>query len=166
MGFSSESLGNCNGMGNMFRSQFVSLSICLCLSGCAGCGSTSTDYVHGGHLIELANRDDTQLEFVVDEEHRKLVVNVLESGSESPVAIQCEELDVMFRVNDEDVPVKLDIDRHSDDPPGHSSRFSIGFGQLPEALFGVADFTATFSLVIDGQTVSGTLEHKDDHTHH
>ncbi|WP_166831338.1 hypothetical protein [Thalassoroseus pseudoceratinae] len=140
----------------------------LLLTVFAGCGSSESDRpeLHGGHFIELPGHEDMQLEFAIDEKERKLIVHVLETGTKKPLPISSQTLEISFQVDGEDVPVSLAADPRPDDPSGRSSRFAISSADLPSSLHNVAHFTAKFTLEVEGKAVSGTLDHKDDHTHH
>ena len=106
-----------------------------------------------------------QLEFATDAERRKLVIYVLESGTQKPHPIPARTMTITFDISDQKIPVNLDADPQTDDSPGKASRFSISLDKLPKPLQTAADFVAEFSLEIEGDTVSGTLTHHDDHTH-
>ncbi len=134
----------------------------------AGCGQSEADgpESHPGHLVELPGHEHMQLKFAVDEKGRRLLVYVLNSGTHEPFAISSQKLETTFQVDEQNIPITLEADPRPDDPPGQSSRFAIGTDKLPETLYNVANFTANFDLKIDGETITGTLDHKDDHAHH
>lgn len=162
--FAGGAAGRTNSPGPLFRS-FLSVSLLLA---CAGCSRASADRPpkdHGGHLVDLPGHEQMQLELASDAERRELVVYVLETATHAPNAISSKKLDVTFRVGGKDYPVSLDADPQPADPAGRTSRFAVSFDKLPRPLHHAADFTATFTMEVQGETISGTLHHKDDHTH-
>lgn len=153
---------------NQFSRALGVLFLCMLISLGSGCSDSSenTHKDHGGHLIDLAGHEEMKLEFSIDEELNKLIVYVLATTSLKPYPISSKNLVITFQVDGEDTPVSLAADPLPSDPERKSSRFTISSADLPDSLYGAADFVANFTLNIQGETVSGTLDHHDDHTHH
>ena len=145
-----------------------SLFGCILLLSILGCSRAANDVpteVKGGHLIDLQGRDEMQLELVADGLQRQLIVNVLESGTHNPFPVASKKLDVTFVASGQEIPVSLDADPRPTDPQGNASRFSIEFKALPQPLHEASNYSAKFTLDIQDQSVTGTLQHRDDHTH-
>jgi len=127
----------------------------------SGCGQSPDR----GHFVDLPEHTKARLEFVVNDKENELSVYVVERDSDRPFPIACPSLQISFQVDGEDVPLTLAPNPRADDPDGKASRFTVPFDELPEQLYGAAEFSAKFTLELDGESVSGTLHHHDDHTH-
>ncbi|MEM9365205.1 MAG: hypothetical protein AAGD07_04350 [Planctomycetota bacterium] len=146
--------------GLMSTLGFLSLAVAGCYS-----GENDPANFQRGHFIDMQGNDEMQLEVVADGELRQLIVYVWQKGTQTPLAVASESLDVGFMVAGEEVPVRLDASPRASDPEGSASRFAIGFDKLPKPLHTAADYTAKFTFQIDGASVTGAFQHHDDHSH-
>ena len=150
-------------MGSLFVTRFFLVVLALAMTGCTE--QTDTLEVQRGHLIHLYGNDQVQLEVFADGKQRKFFVNVLESDSGLHYPVVSEKLGITFTVSGQEIDVTLDANPRPSDPEGRASRFAIDFDEIPERLHDAADYTARFTVEIQGSMVTGTLQHTDDHDH-
>ena len=121
---------------------------------------------HHAHLIKVADNSDIELEFLSSNQRNRLELNVLDAKTHKPHSIDVQKIQATFQTGDQEIPVSLQADPRTDDPSQTASRFVIPFAELPQQLRLLNEFQVTFQVELEGKSVTGKLDHQDDHEHH
>ena len=124
-----------------------------------------TDHDHA-HLISVSDNSDIELEFLSSDKHSRLELNVLDSKTHKPFAIDAKKIQATFQTADQEIPVSLLPAPRTDDPNQMTSQFVIPFADLPQQLKLLNEFQVTFQVELNGKSVTGKLDHRNDHQHH
>jgi hypothetical protein len=155
--------------GTCYYHTAFALILCGAFHGCGSEGEPQqTHHAHGphdGHLVDLEGAEGYRVEFALEPETRKLVVCTLDAISNRPRPITSPSIEMTLEFAGQDVRFELLPVRRETEPQGQASRFEMDMDKLPQQMKAEEEFVAEFTLTIDGQTVSGRLDHRNDHTH-
>lgn len=147
----------------------------LTLSGCTGdAGNTNTAQTggddhghshsheegpHGGHLIELGG-EKYHLEWLHDDEAKKLTFHVLDAEGKTDVPITAESIAVNFTVDG--ATKTFEVPAVREEGATETAKFEITDEDL-YALITADEAEATVELEIEGTSYEGEIEHHDHH---
>ena len=125
-----------------------------------------THHEHHRHIIQLPENSGVELEFLSSGKRNQIEIHVINAKTHKPYSIDSEKIQATFHTGDQDIPVIFVASPLEEDPDSQSSRFVLPFEELPQQLKLLNDFQVTLTLELDGKSVTGTLDHKNDHQHH
>ncbi|MDM4014651.1 hypothetical protein [Roseiconus lacunae] len=120
---------------------------------------------HGGHAAAVAGDSDIELELTLDEEGRRMVIYVQESGEHQPYPLPVDQLNGKFESRGDVFEVSFQSDPRSDESRAFSSRYALSLDKLPQQLVATNHFVLKLSYSMEGNTFSAAIPHSNDHTH-
>ena len=143
----------------------------VALGGAVGCNRgdqhpTSTPHgPHGGHTAVMSAGAGFELELAVDQNRRRMVLYVLQPDLAKPYPLPVDSLSGRFETEGQSLAVTFTAAPRVDDPEGQASRFALPLDQLPQQLLVSGRFVLNLSYEVEGQTVTASIPHDDDHGH-
>ena len=125
---------------------------------------------HGGQLLDLGEHE-YMAEVVFNEDAPKsITVYLIEHDDNSKTVLSADEKLTIngLKVDGQEISLTLAAKPQEGDADGKTSRFEISGDDIPEGIEDMHELEdGRFSVMIDGKSYSGTIEHDhdDDHDH-